>query len=67
MSIPTAVARSSTHEYGPLNRNALYVRFNVGAIGPTLQTLQEQKYIEVGSGAIPRESPHGIWRNSITD
>ncbi|MGH7183362.1 MAG: hypothetical protein ACREJN_15480 [Nitrospiraceae bacterium] len=38
--------------YGPLDRSALYVRFNAdatGDIGPALQTLEEQHYIEVGS------------------
>ena len=38
-------------DYGPLDWNALYVRFNAnnsGDIGRTLQTLQAQKFIEVG-------------------
>ena len=37
-------------DYGPLDWNALYVRFNAdnsGDIGLTLQTLHAQKYIEV--------------------
>lgn len=39
-------------DFGPLNWNALYVRFNAdntGHIGPALKTLEEQNYIEVSS------------------
>ena len=39
-------------DYGPLNRNSLYVRFNEdnsGDIGSALQILEELKYIEIGS------------------
>jgi hypothetical protein len=50
-------------EYGPLNWNALYVRFNAdrnGDIGPALQSLQEQNYIEVGSDNIARLTACGM-------
>ena len=50
-------------EFGPLNWNALYVRFNAdssGDIGPALQTLQERKYIEVGPDNIARITAWGM-------
>ena len=45
-------ALSYLKDFGPLDWNVLYVRFNAdrsGDIGPALQALRERKYIKVGS------------------
>ena len=51
-------ALSSLKDFGLLDWNALYVRFNAdhsGNIGRVFQTERERKYIEVGLD--PRASP----------